>query len=157
MDKIKLCNGPESNRAEIRPSELATKCRGKSKKGVSVCPVTLYKVVLGVVLHVLSYYVAVSACAAAHVVGCCMRGAAACVVLYVVHYYVTVTLLTMSCARLGMLLQIRCCIQDAAAAKMAASPKFLEAKSRGLVDLFLLFSFPKGELKRFFFFLFGLD
>ena len=58
-------------------------------------------------------------------------------------------------ARLGMLSQFGCCIQDAAAAAMAAPPKFPEAKSRGLVDLFLLFSFPKGELKRFFV-LFGL-
>ena len=31
---------------------------------------------------------------------------------------------------------------------MEAPPKFPEAKSRGLIDLFLLFSVPKGELKR---------
>ena len=67
----------------------------------------------------------------------------------------TVTVLTMSHARLGMLSQAGCFIQDAVAAAMAAPPKFPETKSRGLVDLFLLFSFPKGELKRFFV-LFGL-
>ena len=38
---------------------------------------------------------------------------------------------------------------------MAPPPKLPEAKSGGLVDLFLLFSFPKGELKRVFV-LFGL-
>ena len=83
-------------------------------------------------------------------VGCCTRVAAACAVLYVVGYYDS------DCSnnvhtRLGMLSQVGCCIQDAAAAAMAAPPKFPEAKSRGLVDLFLLFSFPKGELKRFLF------
>ena len=31
---------------------------------------------------------------------------------------------------------------------IAAPLKLPEAKSRGLVDLFLLFNFPKGELKR---------
>ena len=72
-----------------------------------------------------------------------------------VGYYMKVTVLTMLRARLGMLSQFGCCIRDAAAAVMAAPPKFPEAKSRGLVDLFLLFSFPKGELKRFFV-LFGL-
>ena len=76
-------------------------------------------------------------------------------VLYVVGYYVTVTIPTMLCARVAMLSQFGCYTQDAAAAAMAARPKFPEAKSRGLVDLFLLFSFPKGELKRFFV-LFGL-
>ena len=70
MNKIKLYNAPESNRAKIGPSELATKCRGKSKKGVSICPVTLDRVVLGVLLHVLSYFVAVSARAVACMVGC---------------------------------------------------------------------------------------
>ena len=83
------------------------------------------------------------------------RVAAAHAALYVVGYYMTVTVLPMLCTRLGMLSQVGCCIQDAAAAAMAAPPKFPEAKSRGLVDLFLLFSFPKGELKRFFV-LFGL-
>ena len=38
---------------------------------------------------------------------------------------------------------------------MVAQPNIPEAKSRGLVDLFLLFSFPKGKLKRIFV-LFGL-
>ena len=61
MDKIKLCDAPESNRAEIGPSELATKYRGKSKKGVSVCPVTLDRVALGIEWYVLSCCVAVSA------------------------------------------------------------------------------------------------
>ena len=98
-----MCDAPESNRAEIGPSELPTKRRGKSKKGVSVCPVTSDRVALGVVLHVLSYCVAVSARAMACMVGCCTRVATACVVLYMVGYYVTVTLLTMSCAGLGML------------------------------------------------------
>ena len=148
-------HAPESNRAEIGPSELATKWSGKSKKGVSVCPVTLDRVALGIVWHVLSCCVAVSARAASHTVGCCTRVAAACAVLYVVGYYMTVTVVPRSCTRLGMLSQVGCCIQDAAAAAMAAPPKFPEAKSRGLVDLFLLFSFPKGELKRFFV-LFGL-
>ena len=49
-----------------------------------------------------------------------------------------------------MLSQVGCCIQDAAAAAMAAPPKFPEAKSRGLLDLYLLFSFPKGEPNRVF-------
>ena len=123
MDKIKLCDAPNSNRAERGPSVLATKCMGKSKNGVSVCPVTLDRVALGLVLYVLSYCIAISASAAAHVVGCCMRVAAACAVLYVVYYYVIVTLLTMLCTRLGMLLQVSCCIQDPAAAVMAAPPK----------------------------------
>ena len=34
---------------------------------------------------------------------------------------------------------------------MAATPKFPEAKSRGLVDLLLLFSFPKGNWRGFLF------
>ena len=155
MDEIKLCDAPESNRAEIGPNELATKCRGKSKKGVSVCPVTLDRVALGGVVHVLSYWVAVAARAASCMVGCCTGVAAACAALYVVGYYTSVTVVTMSHATLGMLLQVGCCIQDAAAAAMAAPPKLPEAKSRGPVDLFLLFSFPKGELKRVFV-LFGL-
>ena len=67
-----------------------------------------------------------------------------------VGYYVTVTVLTMSRAGLGMLLQFGCCIQDTAASVMAAPPKFPGAKSRGLADFFFLFSFPKGELKRLF-------
>ena len=83
------------------------------------------------------------------------RVAAAHAVLCMVGYYATVTACAMSCTMLGMLLHFGCCIQDAAAAAMAATPKFLEAKSRGLVDLLLLFSFPKGKLKRFFI-LFGL-
>ena len=61
-----------------------TKYGGKSKKGVSVCLVTLDRVALGVVLHVLSYCIAVSARAVAHVVGCCTRVAAAHTVLYMV-------------------------------------------------------------------------
>ena len=76
-------------------------------------------------------------------------------VLCVVGYCVTVTAHAISRAILGMLSQFGCCIRDTAAAAMAAPPKFPEAKSRGLVDLFLLFNFPKGELKRFFV-LFGL-
>ena len=139
MDEIELCDAPESNRAEIGPSELATKFRGKNKKGDSVFPVTLDRVALGRVLHVLSYCVAVAARAA----------------LYVVGYYASVIVLTIPHAMLGMLLQFGCCIWDAAAAAMAAPPKLPEAKSGGLVDLFLLFSFPKGELKRVFV-LFGL-
>ena len=55
----------------------------------------------------------------------------------------------MALANLSMLSQFGYCIRDTAAAAMAAPPKFPEAKSRGLVDLFLLFSFPKGELKKF--------
>ena len=84
-----------------------------------------------------------------------MRVAAACAALYVVGYYVTVAVVPRLRTRLGMLSQVGFCIQDAAAAAMATPPKFPEAKSRGLQDLFLLFSFPKGELKRFFV-LFGL-
>ena len=155
MDEIKLCDAPESNRAEIGLSELATKYRGKSKKGVSVCPVTLDRVALGGVLHMLSYWVAVAAHAASRMVGCCTGVVAACTALYVVGYYASVTALTMLHATLGMLSQVGCCIQDAAAAVIAAPPKLPEAKSRGLIDLFLLFSFPKGELKRVFV-LFGL-
>ena len=134
--KVKFCDAPESNRAEIGPSELATKCRGKSKKGVSVCPATLDRVSLGVVLHILSYCVAVSARAVARMVGYFTRVAAACTALYIVGYYMKVTLLTMLHARLGMLSQVGCCTRDTAAATMAAPLKFPEAKSRGLVDLF---------------------
>ena len=103
----------------------------------------------------LSCCVPVSARALSCLVGCCMRVAATCTALYVVGYYMTVTVVPRSRTRLGMLSQVGCCIQDAAAAAMAALPKFPEAKSRGLLDLFLLLSFPKGELKRFFI-LFGL-
>ena len=155
MDEIKLCDAPESNRAKIGRSELATKCSSKSKKGVSVCTVILNRVALGGVLHMLNYWVAVAARSASHMVGCCMGVAAAHAVLYMVGYYASVTVLTMSHTTLGMLLQVGCCIRDAAAAVMAAPPKLPEAKSRGLVDLFLLFNFPKGELKRVFV-LFGL-
>ena len=155
MDEIKLCDAPESSRAEIGPSELATKWSGKSKKGVSVCPVTLDRLALGIVLHELSCCSAVAARAASHMVGCCTGVAATCAVLYVVGYYTSVTVSTMLHAMLGMLLQFGYCIWDAAAAVMAAPLKFPEAKSRGLVDLFLMFSFPKGELKRVFV-LFGL-
>ena len=133
MNEIKLWDAPESNRAEIGFSELATKYRGKSKKGVSVCPVTLDRVALGGVLHVLSYCVAVAARAALHMVGCYMGVAAACAALYIVGYYASVTVLTMSHAMLGMLSQFGYCIQNAAAAAMAAPPKLQEAKSRGLV------------------------
>ena len=149
MGKTRLCDAPESNRAEIGSSELATKWSGKSKMGVSVCPVTLNRIALGIEWHVLSCCVAVSACAASHMVGCCMREAAACAALYDVGYYVTVTVVPRLHSRLGMLLQVGCCIQDAEAAVMAAPPKYPEAKSRGLLDLFLLFNFPKGELKKF--------
>ena len=110
VDKAKLCYAPESTGAEIGPSELAIKCRGKSKKGVYVCLITLDRVALPVVLHVLSYCVAVSAHAASHMVGCCTGVAAARTVLYVVGYNMTVTVLTMSCTRLGMLSQFGCCI-----------------------------------------------
>ena len=81
--------------------------------------------------------------------------AAAHTVLYMVGYCASVTVLTMSHAMMGMLSQFGYCMQDAAAAAMVAPPKLPEAKSRGLIDLFLLFSFPKGELKRDFV-LFGL-
>ena len=103
----------------------------------------------------LSCCVAVAACAASCMVGCCTGVAAARTVLYVVGYYVSMTVLTRSHATLGILSQFGCCIQNTAAAAMAALPKVPEAKSRGLIDLFLLFSFPKGELKRIFV-LFGL-
>ena len=65
-------------------------------------------------------------------------------------YYVAMTEVPRSRTRLGMLSQVGCCIQEAAAAAMAALTKFPEAKSKGLLDLFLLFSFPKEELKRLF-------
>ena len=103
----------------------------------------------------LSYCVAAAARAASRMVGCCTGVAAACAVLYVVGYCASVTVLTMSDTMLGMLSQFGYCIRDAAAAAMAAPPNLPEAKSRGLIDLFLLFSFPKGELKRVFV-LFGL-
>ena len=103
----------------------------------------------------LSYWVAVAVRAASRMVGCCTGVAAARAALYVVGYYASVTVLTMSHATLGMLSQVGCCIRDAAAAVMAAPPKLPEANSRGLADLFLFFSFPKGELKRVFV-LFGL-
>ena len=107
---MELCNALESNRAEISPSELATKFRGKSKKTVSVCLVTLDKVALGVVLHVVSYCVAVSAHAASCMVGCCTRVAAAHTALHVVGYYMTVTACAISHATLGMLLHFGYCI-----------------------------------------------
>ena len=110
MDEVKLCDEPESSMAEIGPSELATKYRGNSKKGVAVCPVTLDRVALGVVLHVLSYCVVVAARAASHMVGYCTGTAAARAVLYVVGYYVSVTLSTMSHTTLDMLSQFGCCI-----------------------------------------------
>ena len=103
----------------------------------------------------LSCYIAVSACAASCMFGCCTGVAATYAVLYVVGYYASVTVLIMLQAMLGMLLQFGCYIRDAAATVMAAPPKFPEAKSRGLIDLFLLFTFPKGDLKRIFI-LFGL-
>ena len=108
-----------------------------------------------VILHVGSCCIAVSTHAASHVVGCCIRVAARHAVLHVVRYYVIVTARAISCAMLGMLSQFGCCIRDAAAAVMETPPKFLEAKSKGLVDLLVLFSFPKGKLKRVFV-LFGL-
>ena len=79
-----------------------------------------------------------------------MGVAATCTVLYVFGYYTSVIVLTMLHTMLDTLPQFGYCIQDAAAAAIAAPPKFPEAKSRGLVGLFLLFSFPKGVLKRFF-------
>ena len=56
----------------------------RAKKGVSVCPVTLDRVALGGVVHMLSYWVAVAVRAALCMVGCCMGVAAACAALYVV-------------------------------------------------------------------------
>ena len=100
----------ESNRAEIGPFELATKCSCKSKKGVSVCPVTLDKIALGVVLRVVSYCVAVSAHAASHVVGWCMRVVAAHAALCMVGYSATVTACAISRTILGILSQFGCCI-----------------------------------------------
>ena len=105
-----MCNVPESNRAEIGPIELATKYRGNRKKGVSVRLVTLDKVALGGVLHVVRYCIAVSADSALHLVGCCMRVAAEHIVLCMVHYYITVTACATSCTMLGMLSQFGCCI-----------------------------------------------
>ena len=150
-----MCNAPESNRAEIAPIELTTKLKGKSKKEASVCLVTLEKVALGVVLHVVSYCIAASAHAASRMAVCCIKVAAAHAVLCVVGYYMTVTAHTLSPAILGILSQFGCCMQDVAAARMVAPPKCPKTKSRGLVDLLLLFSFPKGKLKRVFV-LFGL-
>ena len=103
MDKIKLCDAAESNRAEIGSSELATKCKGKSKKGVSVCPVTLDRVTLGGVLHVLSFCVAIAVRAASCMVVCCTGVAAARAVLYMIGYYASVTILTILHVTLGML------------------------------------------------------
>ena len=122
----------------------------QSKKGVSVCLVTLDKVALSVVLHMVSYSVAVSAHASSGIVGCCTRVAAAHAALCVVGYYATVIACAISHAMLGMLPPFGCCMRDAAAAKMPVPPRLLETKSRGLVDLLLLFSFPKGNLKRVF-------
>ena len=142
MEEIKLWDAPESNRAEIGPSELAIKWRGNSKKGVSVCPVTLDRVALGIGWHILSFCVAVSARVASRMVGCCSKVAAACAVLYVVGYYVTVTEVPRSRTSLGMLLQVCCCIQDAAATAMAVPPKFPEAKSRGTTRPLFAHQFP---------------
>ena len=93
-------------------------------------------------LHVLSYCVAVAARAASHMVGCYMGVAVTCTALYIVGYFASVTVSTILHAMLGMILQFGCCIQDAAAAAMAAPTKFPEAKSRGLVDLFFSIQFP---------------
>ena len=101
------------------------------------------------------YCTAVSAHVASCMVGCCTWVAAAHAVLLVIGYCATVSAHAILCAMLGMLSQFGCCIRDTAAAVMAAPPKFPETKSRGLVDLLLLFSFPKGKLKRVFV-LFGL-
>ena len=90
--------------------EPATKCKGKSKKGVSVCPTTLDKVALGEFLHVVSYCVAVTAYAALRIVGCCMRVAAAYAELCMVGNYASVIAHTISCAMLGILSQFGCCI-----------------------------------------------
>ena len=117
----------ESNSAEMGPIELAIKYRGKSKKGFSVCPVTLDKVALGIVLHVVSYCVAVFVHVASPMVGCCMGVAAAYAVLHMVGYYIMITTRVKSCPMLGMLLQFGCCIRDVAAAAIAAPPKFPEA------------------------------
>ena len=57
-------------------------------------------------MHMLGYYVAVAAHAASHMVGCCTGVAAAYTALYVVGYYASVTVLTMSHAMLGMLSQV---------------------------------------------------
>ena len=89
---------------------MSTKYRGKSKQGVSVCPVTLDRVTLGGVLHVLSDCIAVAAYAASCIVGCCTGVAVACTALYMVGYCASVTILTMSHAMLGMLSQFGCCI-----------------------------------------------
>ena len=89
-----MCDAPESNWAEIDPIEQAAKFRGKSRKGVSVCPVTLDKVVLYGVLHVVRYCLAVSAHA----------------VLCMVGYYRTVTAHATLHATLVMLSQFDCCI-----------------------------------------------
>ena len=99
-----MCYAPESNRAEIGPIELAAKYRGKSTKGVSIYLVSLDKVALGIVLHVGSYCMELSAHAALYMVGCCMRVAAAHTVLHMVGYYTTVIACVMSHAALGMLL-----------------------------------------------------
>ena len=122
----------------------------RKKKGVCVCPVTLNWVTLVVVLYVLSYCAAVFACVASRMVSCCTGVEAACAALYMVGYYAIMTVLTMLHAWLGLLSQFCCCIWDAAGTAMVTPPKFPEAKSRGLIDIFLLFSFPKGKLKRFF-------
>ena len=98
-----MCNAPKSYRAEIGPIELAIKCKAKIKKGFSVFLVTLNKIALGVVLHVVSYCVAISAHVVSHVVGCCMRRAAAYTALCVVGYYVTVIACIISRAMLSML------------------------------------------------------
>ena len=122
--------------------------QGKSKKGVSVCIATLNNVTLGVVLHMISNCVAVSA--HARLVGCCTRVAAAYAALCMVVYYVTVTVHAMSCTIFGMLSQFGCLHARCSSCCNTALPKFPEAKSRGLLDLCLLFSFPKGKLKRIF-------
>ena len=72
--------------------------------------VILGRVALGVVLHVVSYCIVVSAYAASHMVGYWMGVAAACTVLYVVGCYVTMTVLTILHAWLGMLLHAQPCL-----------------------------------------------
>ena len=154
-DKIEVAQCTRvSTGAEISPIELATKCRDKSKKGVSVCPIILHKVALGVVLHVVSYSVAVSAHASIHAWLAAALGVAA---AHAVHdFWLGTTcdsdcILTMTCTTMGMLLQFGCFIQDTAAAIMAAPPKLPRGQvQRTSRPPYCLFSFPKGKLNKIF-------
>ena len=153
--EMKLCSALESNKAEIGPIELATKWSSKSKKrglclfghigqGFSGWRVARAKLLCS----------SICMCSITH--GWLLHRGSSCMrsaicswllcdsdwtnnVMRKVGHAVTLCLLHIRCSS--------CCD--------GSTTQIPEAKSRGLVDLFLLFSFHKWEPKKFFV-LFGL-